>query len=123
MDIRHDRQTVGAWGEETAARYLQSHGWTILDRNWRCPFGELDIVAFDPLRDAIVAVEVKTRRSVSHGFPEEAVTARKMDRMRSAFVAWLKKNRRRAAHLALDVIAITAHSASDFRLNHVKDAA
>ena len=83
------KRELGAWGEEKAAAYLISLGVRILARNWRCRYGEIDIVAFQPDLGAILAVEVKTRRSVQAGIPEEAITSEKLQRMRMLIVAWL----------------------------------
>ena len=73
----HNRQ-LALWGEEAAARYLEAVGYQILDRNWRCPAGEADIVAKDD--GDVVFVEVKTRTSLNKGFPEEAITPEKRRR-------------------------------------------
>ena len=81
---------VGRYGENVAARYLVSEGFQVLDRNWRGPDGELDIVALDA--GALVVVEVKTRRGLGFGHPAEAVTARKLARLRRLTAQW------RAAH-------------------------
>ncbi|USR79934.1 YraN family protein [Arcanobacterium pinnipediorum] len=123
MENIDDAQAIGVWGEETASRYLQSHGWTILDRNWRCASGEIDILGFDPQRDALVAVEVKTRRSQRFGIAEESITTEKLTRIRKTFTAWLYSQHRRASSMAIDVIALTCHSADDFRLRHLKGVA
>ena len=75
-------QTIGRWGEENAARYLQEHGYEIVDKNARTPYGEIDLVA---RRDGgIVFVEVKTRTSRRFGLPEEAITPRKQVHMLAA---------------------------------------
>ncbi|RBP99993.1 YraN family protein [Bifidobacterium xylocopae] len=82
---------LGALGEEYVTRWLQCMGWRILDRNWSCRFGELDIVALDQEK-RLVFVEVKTRRSRTYGRPEEAVAAGKRLRLRRAAILWLKAN-------------------------------
>lgn len=69
---------LGRRGEAAAVRYLERFGYEILDRNWVCPAGEADIVAFDG--DALVFVEVKTRTSFKKGFPAEAVDLEKRTR-------------------------------------------
>jgi putative endonuclease len=63
---------TGVRGEDLAARYLESRGLVVLDRNWRCPEGELDLVATD--RRRLIVCEVKTRSSTAFGHPAEAVT-------------------------------------------------
>ncbi len=69
------RKSLGRLGEELTARALQARGLHIRERNWRCPVGELDIVAEEG--DVLVFVEVKTRRGKEFGVPEEAVTPTK----------------------------------------------
>ncbi|MCE3245567.1 MAG: hypothetical protein K0S72_1695, partial [Arthrobacter sp.] len=65
------KDVLGRRGEELATAYLESVGMLIVERNWRCPDGEIDIVALDG--DALVIAEVKTRRSLAYGHPFEAV--------------------------------------------------
>ncbi len=73
------RQNLGRWGEQQAAQYLESHGYKVLDRNWRCLRGEIDLVAKEG--DVLVFVEVKTRRGRDYGTPEEAITKVKAERL------------------------------------------
>lgn len=73
------RQNLGRWGEQQAAQYLESHGYKVLDRNWRCLRGEIDLVAKEG--DVLVFVEVKTRRGRDYGTPEEALTKVKAKRL------------------------------------------
>lgn len=77
--------TLGALGEELATWYLRERGYAIIERNYRCPEGEADIVAFDEESSEIVLVEVKTRRhrrDCTGTYPEQAVTPRKRQRYR-----------------------------------------
>lgn len=84
------RRKIGRRGEEQVARYLTAQGYTILARNWRCTQGELDIVAQG--EEALVLVEVRTRRTAALGPPEESVTPAKQARLRAlaeaAVQAW-----------------------------------
>jgi putative endonuclease len=83
-----DRNEIARRGEDAAAAYLERIGMTLEARNWRCPAGEIDIVARDG--DTLVLVEVKTRRSERAGTAEEAVSAakqRKIGRLAGAYVA------------------------------------
>lgn len=79
-DLRHE---LGERAEVAVAAWLTSRGWTILARRWRCPQGELDIVALDP-RATLVAVEVKLRGSSRVGGPLESVDRRRLARLRAA---------------------------------------
>lgn len=69
------RKKLGAWGESVAATHLEARGYAIIDRNWRCPLGEIDLVA--QKGEQVAFVEVKTRRGRAMGLPEEALTAAK----------------------------------------------
>jgi putative endonuclease len=88
---------VGEYGERLAVRYLRERGLVILDRNWRCSLGEIDIVARDGT--CLVVCEVKTRRGLAYGAPVEAVTWRKLARLRRLAAAWMQ------AHEGLDQAA------------------
>jgi putative endonuclease len=82
---------LGKSGEDQTARWYRSHGFDVLDRNWRCPIGEIDLVA---LRDRLlVVVEVKTRRTDAYGVPALAVTPVKQRRLRRLAAWWLAEHR------------------------------
>src|SRR5258707_15397467 len=74
------KDAVGQYGEELAARYLAKAGFAILERNWRCEVGEIDIVAREGA--ALVVCEGKTRRGLNYGSPLESVTYRKLATLR-----------------------------------------
>ena len=80
---------VGRRGEAAAARFLERRGYEILERNWKCQYGEADIIARSE-EGAIVFVEVKTRTSVAKGFPSEAVDAEKRGRYERIAASYLK---------------------------------
>lgn len=111
----------GRAGEQRAAGYLQDQGFTVLDRNWRCAAGELDIVAVDG-RDLVV-VEVKTRRTEWFGHPFAAVDKRKRDRLWRVACAWVRTHPDLAGHrrLRVDVIGITGEDPADAVLEHLVD--
>src|SRR5512134_2500280 len=73
------RQRLGRWGENLAAVHLQAGGLTIVERNWRCAGGEIDLVVRDG--ETVVFVEVKTRRGRDFGAPEEALTPHKAQKL------------------------------------------
>lgn len=81
------RGALGRYGEDVAVRQLARSGITVLERNWRCRDGELDIVARDG--DALVVCEVKTRRAGGYEHPMAAVTPRRAERLRRLAARWL----------------------------------
>jgi putative endonuclease len=100
------KDELGRRGEELAAQYLEHAGYTVIDRNWRCARGELDLVARDG--DDTVFVEVKTRSSTAFGHPFEAITPRKLARLRRLALAWRDAHPYRRGSLRLDAIAVIA---------------
>ncbi|QGG94853.1 YraN family protein [Actinomarinicola tropica] len=100
------RQALGAHGEARAAAWYAEHGYEVLDRNWRCRDGEIDLV----LRHGRTAVfcEVKTRRSDAYGVPAEAVTPAKQLRLRRLAARWLHASTWRPAEVRFDVAAVLA---------------
>lgn len=78
---------LGHWGEELACAYLQSHGYHIVGRNYHCPHGEIDVIA--EVDEQLVFCEVKTRRSMDKGEPEEALTLKKLEKITRAVSAYL----------------------------------
>lgn len=97
------RRTLGTAGETAVAAWYEAAGYRVLDRNWRCRAGELDLVV---ARDAtIVFCEVKTRRSAAFGPPAEAVTYRKQRRIRGLALAWLHERGARG-ELRFDVASV-----------------
>jgi putative endonuclease len=115
---------VGAYGERLAARYLVESGMQILDRNWSCDQGEIDIVAMDGT--CLVIVEVKTRRSLVFGSPVEAVTAVKAARLRRLTGCWLAEHRSLVdslvdplADVRIDVIGVLRPPQGPAQIEHL----
>lgn len=98
------RQGLGRRGEELAASHLAGLGYRVLARNVRCPGGEIDIIAADGA--CLVMVEVRTRRGVSHGSPEESVTPAKQARMRRLAEAYVEALPEPPASYRVDVVAV-----------------
>ncbi|MDR0593022.1 MAG: YraN family protein [Bifidobacteriaceae bacterium] len=105
VDVEAQRE-LGRYGEDVAAAFLTAKGWRVLDRNWRCREGELDMIA-QPGPETLVFVEVKTRRDDRCGAPAEAVTYRKLARLRRLAAAWLHAHGEHAQKVRIDVIAVT----------------
>jgi putative endonuclease len=98
------RAQIGSRGEDLAADYLRGDGFAILDRNWRCRYGELDIIAADG--EVLVFVEVKTRTGRAFGTPAEAVTHAKLRRLRRLAGIWLAAQGGSWPSVRIDVIEI-----------------
>lgn len=114
------KDVLGRRGEQAAVRYLKTRlGWTVLDRNWRCPEGELDIVAFDGRRH--VVCEVKTRSSLAYGAPVEAITTVKAARLRRLAGRWAEQHGVRAAEIRIDVIGLVGDGPDGFTVDHVRE--
>jgi putative endonuclease len=97
-------KSLGLWGEDQAAAFLEEQGYQILGRNIRTKYGELDLVAQH--ENITVFIEVKTRTSTLFGWPEEAVTSRKQTHLRSAAEAYLVDHPALDREIRIDVIAI-----------------
>ncbi len=100
-DARH---ALGQLGEELAVRYLRQQGYVILERNYRCSYGEVDVVARD--RDRLAFVEVRTRRGRAFGSPEESVTPQKQQRLVTVAREYLQAHDYVDADWGIDVVAI-----------------
>lgn len=109
---------LGKIGEDIATVYLQDMGYEILVRNWRFERVELDIVA---RKDSIlVFCEVKTRRSVSHGIPSDAITPLKLQHIRTAALHWLTNNQSRHKGIRFDAISVIHCAGQPTTISHIK---
>jgi putative endonuclease len=97
---------LGRAGEDAAAALLQGMGFRILDRNWRCSFGELDIVA--ARGTTVVFCEVKARAAREWGEPAEAVDRRKQARLRRLAGRWLAEHKAPFSRVRFDVVSVVA---------------
>lgn len=114
-----DRQKYGLWGEQAAADYLLARGYTIIDRNVRTAHGEIDLVA--GMEGLIIFVEVKTRRSHSFAYPEEAVTSRKQVHMMSAAETYLQEHPECPDTWQFDVIAVEGQPGKEIHIEHFEN--
>lgn len=102
--MKHPGQSIGHLGEAIAADYLEGKGYSILLRNWRSPYGEIDLIA---MQDGVVAfVEVKTRSSKSLGPPEISITPRKAEHMRNTAEYFIQQHPELNNDWRIDVITI-----------------
>ena len=113
--------SLGAYGERLAVSHLQAAGMTVLDRNWRCRVGEIDIVARDG--DVLVICEVKTRSSADLGHPLEAVTRAKAARLRRLAVAWLVAHDVHPPEVRIDVVGVLRPGRGPSVIEHVRGVA
>lgn len=112
-------RALGQHGEELAAEYLESRGFSILERNWRCPHGELDIVAYEAAARALVFVEVKTKSGKGFGAPLEAITTDKARRLYQLALLWLRARQRRAPNIRVDGVGVLLGGKQP-RITHVR---
>jgi putative endonuclease len=128
--MANPRQALGRWGEALAADFLQTQGYTIIERNARTPYGEIDLVAVAhlPARDGTpepvtVFVEVKTRASASLGPPEISVGRRKQAHLVAAAQAYLQQHPHLAGNWRIDVVSIQRQPASRLpEIRHFENA-
>lgn len=115
--------TAQVWhqGEDVAARHLAALGWRILDRNWRCPAGELDIVAVESGPEPVlVFCEVKCRRGLGYGTPLESITARKIAKLREVGLHWLRAAESSYRHVRIDGIGVLLSPSGPPVIRHVR---
>lgn len=115
------KDLLGRHGEQLAADFLAGAGLQILDRNWRCAAGEIDIVALDA--GTLVIVEVKTRSGTRFGTPLEAVSAVKARRLRKLAVSWARASGRFFEQIRIDVVGVLAASSGEVSIEHVRGVA
>lgn len=115
-----DRLETGRRGEDAAAAYLERIGMTLVERNWRCPAGEVDIICLD--EKTLVLVEVKTRATIAKGTPEEAVTATKQRRIVRLAKTYIAKESIEPCDVRFDVITIIVLGEDRALLRHHRAA-
>lgn len=116
------KDDLGRRGEQAAADHLEGLGYRIVDRNWRCPIGELDIVALE--QRELVIVEVKTRTSRGFGDPLEGVDDRKLARLCVLAGAWRRAHPgMRARSTRIDLIGVLLPKHAEPTLDHLRAAA
>ena len=112
------KDELGRRGEQAAVEYLQRAGFRILDRNWRCAEGEIDIVAVE--RQVLVVCEVKTRSGTGFGTPAEAISRVKRNRLRRLAVRWLVAHGVLFDEVRVDVLGLLTNRAGCFTVEHIR---
>jgi putative endonuclease len=118
--MSEQRQALGKWGEEQAVQYLRNQGLKILERNFRTPVGEIDIVAQS--RKELLFVEVKTRRGDRFGLPQEAVGVRKQRQIIRTAQWYLQQKGGGKLQPRFDVVAILCQSDKAVKIQHLPNA-
>ncbi len=112
------KDSLGRRGEQAAVEYLERAGLRILDRNWRCAEGEIDIVAAE--RRVLVICEVKTRSGTGYGSPLEAITRSKRARLRRLAIRWLVAQGLLFDEVRIDAIGIVRDKPGHYLIEHVR---
>lgn len=120
MSRTESRAEIGALGEQLAVDHLQGVGLRILARNWRCRYGELDVIAVDDAARAVVFVEVKTRTTDHFGGVEQAVTPAKVRRLRRLAGLWLSQQSSNWAAVRIDVVTVRIGRCRTPEITHIQ---
>lgn len=109
---------LGRRGEQLAVDHLEARGMQVVERNWRCRLGEIDIVARDGAET--VFIEVKTRSSHDFGHPFEAITPLKLARLRRLAVAWCEATDAPVSRIRIDAVAVLAPAEAPAFIEHLE---
>jgi len=120
MKEKSGNSSLGELGESIAVTFLQGAGFSIVEKNFRCVCGEIDIVARDGR--SIVFIEVKCRKNMNFGPPQLAVTPFKQRQISKAALVWLSKKRLYDAEARFDVVAIVVHEHDLPEIEHIRNA-
>ena len=115
----YKNQQIGKFGEDEAVKYLIKKGYKILDRNFECSQGEIDIIALD--KKEVVFIEVKTRTNISFGEPAEAVNYYKAKHLLSSIEYYIYKRNLMEEFIRIDIIEVYVKNNS-IRINQIKNA-
>jgi len=111
------KDDVGRRGEDLAREHLVAAGYTVIDANWRCSQGEIDLVALHG--DELVFVEVKSRSGLAFGHPFEAITVLKLARLRRLAGAWCEAHPGHRGPIRIDAIAVIMPPRGEVALEHL----
>jgi putative endonuclease len=122
MPKTESKQQLGVRGEDLACAELQRQGLQVLERNWRCRLGEIDIVAAEAGASGLTLVfcEVKCRSGLGFGHPLEAITFSKMRTLRQLAALWMREHQVSASTLRLDAIGVVLAPGQEPSLTHVR---
>lgn len=115
------KQQLGHYGENLACKYLKLHNYNIVERNFSCRQGEIDIIAYDTNKNELVFIEVKTRTNFNYGIPSEAVTRQKQAHIKGCIQYYLYINKIDNVFVRIDVIEIVySRKEEKYKLNHLE---
>jgi putative endonuclease len=122
MPAMESKKQLGARGEDLACAELGRQGLQVLERNWRCRLGEIDIVAAEPSANGLTLVfcEVKCRSGLGFGHPLEAITFTKMQTLRQLAAIWMRQHHIKASIIRLDAIGVVLIPGSEPSVTHVR---
>ena len=113
----YDKHETGKLGEDLAVKYLERLGYKILERNFECRQGEIDIIALD--KEQLIFIEVKTRKSFIYGMPVEAVSEVKQKHLFKAIEYYLYKRNLQEKFIRIDVVEVYLYK-HRYKINHIK---
>lgn len=121
MKSEDGRRTLGRWGESVAATHLEAKGYQLIERNWRCRWGEIDLVLRQG--ETLVFVEVKTRRGSDFGTPEEGITARKAQKLLQIGQQYVAERELDDVDWRIDMVAVELDKSGKLlRCEHLENA-
>lgn len=117
--MSQEKKEIGQKGEDLAANYLKELGYQILERNYRCKLGEVDIIARE--NDTLVFIEVRTRSSLDFGLPQESINRRKRHQISKVALEYMIRKKLKNIPARFDVVAISLKPGKE-KVDHIKDA-
>jgi putative endonuclease len=115
-----NRKELGKWGEEKSRQYLVDDGYRIIYLNYRCPIGEIDIIAAK--ENQLVFAEVKTRRSTSFGTPAQAVTFKKQMKYQKIALYFINEKGYKNKSCRFDILEVILNPDNTYTINHIPNA-
>jgi putative endonuclease len=119
MALSAEKKEIGQRGENLAVDYLQKLGYVILERNYRCKLGEVDIIARD--NDILVFIEVRTRSSLDFGLPQESINRRKRHQLSKVALEFMNRKKFKNIPARFDVVAVSLEAGKE-KVEHIRDA-
>jgi len=119
MALPAEKKEIGQRGEEMAVSFLKGLNYQILERNYRCKLGEVDIIARD--NDTLVFIEVRTRSSLDFGLPQESINRRKRHQISKVALEFMLRKKMKNIPARFDVVAISLEPGKE-KVDLIKDA-